>query len=100
MHGLSCCKSGTQSGDCDFGSRPPKEGTSVTVVNMEPGFLPTRLTEYDFVDDMETSIAGLVKGVETLTKENNDQFIEWSGRGLRYYEVFGQSRGVSRIKLT
>jgi NAD(P)-dependent dehydrogenase (short-subunit alcohol dehydrogenase family) len=61
-----------------------KEGRNVTVVAMEPGFLPTRLTEYDFVNDMETSIAGLVKGIEGITKEDNGQFIEWSGKRLRF----------------
>lgn len=61
-----------------------KEGRKVTTVNMEPGFVSTRLTGYDFVDDMDTCIAGLVKGIEAITKEDNGQFISWSGDRLRY----------------
>ncbi|KAJ8069653.1 hypothetical protein OCU04_000086 [Sclerotinia nivalis] len=61
-----------------------KEGKNITFACMEPGFLPTRLTEYDSVDYMETCIAGIVKVVEGLTMADNGQFIEWSGKRLQY----------------
>jgi NAD(P)-dependent dehydrogenase (short-subunit alcohol dehydrogenase family) len=61
-----------------------KQGRKVTVVNVEPGFVATRLTGYDFVDDMDTCIAGLVKGIQAITNEDNGQFISWSGNRLRY----------------
>lgn len=61
-----------------------KEGRNVTLVNVEPGFLPTRLTDYDSVDDMDTSIAGLMKVIQGLTKEDSGSFIEWSGKRLRF----------------
>ncbi|CAI7626206.1 unnamed protein product [Penicillium bialowiezense] len=61
-----------------------KEGRNVTVVVMEPGFVPTRLTEYDSVDDMDTCIAGLTEQIEKLTKESNGQFIQWTGERVPF----------------
>ncbi|KUJ16431.1 NAD(P)-binding protein [Mollisia scopiformis] len=60
------------------------EGQNITVVCVEPGFLPTRLTGYDFVDDMDTSIASLMKVIQELKKEDSGSFIEWSGKRLRF----------------
>lgn len=61
-----------------------KEGKNRTFVCMQPDFPPTRLTEYDFVDDVETCIAGVVEAIEGLTMADNGQFIEWSGKRLRF----------------
>lgn len=61
-----------------------KEGRNATLVVMEPGFVPTRLTEYDYVDDMDTCISGITEQIEKLTKENNGQFIKWSGEILSF----------------
>lgn len=61
-----------------------KKGQNITVVCVEPGFLPTRLTGYDFVDDMDTSIRGLMDVIQGLKKEDSGTFIEWSGKRLRF----------------
>lgn len=61
-----------------------KEGKNVTFVCLEPGFLPTKLTDWDSVDDMDTSIAGMMKVIEGLTLADSGQFIEWSGKRLQF----------------
>lgn len=67
-----------------FAQELEKEGKNRTFVCMQPDFLPTRLTEYDSVDDVETCIAGVVEVIEGLTMADNGQFIEWSGKRLRF----------------
>ncbi|KAF2181563.1 short chain dehydrogenase [Zopfia rhizophila CBS 207.26] len=61
-----------------------KEGTNVTIVCMEPGFVATRLTGYDAEDDMETCIAGMMNVIESLTPEDNGRFIKWDGSKLTF----------------
>jgi len=61
-----------------------KEGRNVTMVCLEPGFVATRLTGWDFTDDMDTCIAGIVKVIEGLTPKDSGAFVEWSGKRLRY----------------
>lgn len=61
-----------------------KQGRKATVVNMEPDFVATRSTGHDFVDDMDTCIAVLFKGMQAITNEDNDHSISWSGNRLRY----------------
>lgn len=60
------------------------EKRNVTIICMEPGFVPTRLTEFDAVDDMATCIAGIVKVIEGLSSEDTGSFIEWSGKRLKF----------------
>ncbi|OAL53779.1 NAD(P)-binding protein [Pyrenochaeta sp. DS3sAY3a] len=61
-----------------------KEGRKVTVVCMEPGFVATRLTGWDFVDDMDTCIAGIVKVVDGLQQSDNASFIKWDGSKIPF----------------
>ena len=61
-----------------------KEGRNVTIVCMEPGFLSTRLTGWDGVDDMDTCIAGIVKVVDGLQRSDNASFVKWDGSKIPF----------------
>ena len=56
-------------------AREFQEGKNVTVVCMEPDFLPTRLTEWDSVDDVDACIDGIMKVIEGLSIEDTGDFI-------------------------
>ncbi|KAF2457890.1 short chain dehydrogenase [Lineolata rhizophorae] len=59
-----------------------KAGEPVVVVAMNPGFVATKMTNWTFEDDMDTCIAGLVRNIEGITKEQNGQFFNWDGKQL------------------
>ncbi|KAH6612293.1 hypothetical protein B0J18DRAFT_474119 [Chaetomium sp. MPI-SDFR-AT-0129] len=61
-----------------------KEGRKVTMICVEPGFLSTRLTGWDGVDDMDTSIAGLMKLFKNITPEDNGGFFLWDGSRISF----------------
>jgi len=56
-----------------------KEGRNLTIVCMEPGFIATRLTGWDGVDDMDTCIAGIVEVIDGLKHEDSGSFLKWDG---------------------
>jgi len=51
-----------------------KEGCKVTIVCIEPGFLSTRLTEWDGEEVIDTCIGGLMKVIEEVIYEKNGTF--------------------------
>jgi len=61
-----------------------KEGREVTMVCIEPGFIPTRLTGWDGVDDMDTCISGLMKVFKALTPKDNGTLIKWDGTRVAF----------------
>lgn len=61
-----------------------KEGRKVTIVCMEPGFLSTRLTEWDGEDDMETCIAGIMDVIDGITHKDNGAFLKWDGSSIPF----------------
>ncbi|TPX09382.1 uncharacterized protein E0L32_009426 [Thyridium curvatum] len=61
-----------------------KEGRKVTIVCMEPGFLSTRLTEWDGEDDMETCIAGIMNVIDGITHKDNGAFLKWDGSSIPF----------------
>jgi NAD(P)-dependent dehydrogenase (short-subunit alcohol dehydrogenase family) len=61
-----------------------KEGRKVTMICVEPGFLSTRLTGWDGVDDMDTSIAGLMNVFKDITPEDNGGFFLWDGSKIPF----------------
>lgn len=61
-----------------------KEGRKTTIVCVEPGFLSTRLTNFDGEDDMETCIAGLMKVFDGITPKDNGSFLKWDGTTIPF----------------
>lgn len=61
-----------------------KEGRKLTMVNVEPGFISTRLTGWDGVDDMTTCIAGLMRVFKDITPQDNGALIKWDGNRIPY----------------
>jgi NAD(P)-dependent dehydrogenase (short-subunit alcohol dehydrogenase family) len=61
-----------------------KEGRKTTIVCVEPGFLSTRLTNFDGEDDMETCIAGLMKVFDGITPKDNGAFLKWDGTTISF----------------
>jgi len=61
-----------------------KEGRKVTMVCIEPGFLSTRLTGWDGVDDMDTCIAGMMKLFKGLTPKDHGAFLKWDGTKIPF----------------
>ncbi|KAG8667803.1 hypothetical protein FPOAC2_13002 [Fusarium poae] len=60
------------------------EGRKTTIVCFEPGFLSTRLTNWDGEDDMETSIAGLMSVIESVTPQDSGGFMKWDGTKIPF----------------
>jgi NAD(P)-dependent dehydrogenase (short-subunit alcohol dehydrogenase family) len=61
-----------------------KEGRNVTIVCLEPGFLSTRLTNFDGEDDMETCISGVMDVIDGITHANNGAFLKWDGSTIPF----------------
>jgi NAD(P)-dependent dehydrogenase (short-subunit alcohol dehydrogenase family) len=61
-----------------------QEGRNIVVIAMEPGFVATRLTGWDYVDDMDTCIAGIIEVMEALKQENNERFLKCDGSSICY----------------
>ncbi|KAK4641707.1 hypothetical protein QC761_512670 [Podospora bellae-mahoneyi] len=61
-----------------------KEGRKQTMVNVEPGFISTRLTGWDGVDDITTCIAGLMRVFKDITPQDNGTLIKWDGNRIPY----------------
>lgn len=61
-----------------------RDGRNITIVCMEPGFLRTRLTGWDGVDDMDTCISGIMNVVKDLEPKDNASFIKWDGSRLSF----------------
>ncbi|KAI0857667.1 hypothetical protein F4860DRAFT_488522 [Xylaria cubensis] len=61
-----------------------KEGRRLTIVCIEPGFLSTRLTNFDGEDDMETCIDGVMKVIDGITHDDNGAFLKWDGSKIPF----------------
>ncbi|KAI0451936.1 hypothetical protein F5B21DRAFT_506710 [Xylaria acuta] len=61
-----------------------KEGRHLTIVCIEPGFLSTRLTNFDGEDDMETCIGGVMKVIDGITHDDNGAFLKWDGSTIPF----------------
>lgn len=61
-----------------------KEDRKVILICMEPGFVATRLTNWEAVDDMDTCITGVVDVIDGLTLADSGSFLNWSGKQLTF----------------
>lgn len=61
-----------------------KEGRKSTIVCMEPGFLSTRLTNFDGEDDMEECISGIMKVIDGISHKDNGAFVKWDGTTIPF----------------
>ena len=57
------------------------EGRKPIVILMEPGCNVTTPAEWDFENDMDTCIAGIIRVIEGLKKEDNGKakHVKWNG---------------------
>lgn len=51
----------------------------ITVISLNPGYVPTRMTNFRSRNDMDECIAGMVTVIEGLTKEQTGMFLDWQG---------------------
>ncbi|GAW19501.1 hypothetical protein ANO14919_089880 [Xylariales sp. No.14919] len=61
-----------------------REGRDLTIVCVEPGFLSTRLTNFDGEDDMETCIRGVMDVIDGITRDDNGAFFKWDGSKIPF----------------
>ena len=61
-----------------------KSGQNISVISVNPGFVATRLTDFDFDDDMDACIEGLTKVIESADMTKTGQFINWTGKSLQF----------------
>ncbi|KAI0097555.1 hypothetical protein GGR51DRAFT_466394 [Nemania sp. FL0031] len=61
-----------------------KEGRNITIICMEPGFLSTRLTDFDGEDDMEICIGGVMEVIDNITHDHNGGFFKWDGSTIPF----------------
>lgn len=61
-----------------------KEGRDITIICMEPGFIATRLTGWDGVDEMGACVAGIVKVIDGLKPEDSGSFLKWDGSRIPF----------------
>lgn len=54
----------------------------ITVISLNPGYVPTRLTKFRSKNDMDECIAGMVTVIEGVTKEQTGVFLDWQGEAL------------------
>ena len=50
-------------------------GQKVAVISVNPGFVATRLTNFDFDDDMDTCIEGIARVIESVDMAKTGLFI-------------------------
>ena len=61
-----------------------KEGRNVTMICIEPGYVPTRLRRWEGDEDMDTCIAGLMELFKNITPEDSGGFFQWGGSKLLF----------------
>ena len=61
-----------------------KSGQNIAVVSVNPGFVATRLTNFDFDDDMDTCIEGIARVIESVDMAKTGLFINWTGEVLDF----------------
>ena len=61
-----------------------KSGQNIAVISVNPGFVATRLTNFDFDDDMDTCIEGVARVIESVDMAKTGLFINWTGEILDF----------------
>ena len=61
-----------------------KSKQNIAVLSINPGFVATRLTNFDFDDDMDTCIEGVAKVIESADMAKTGQFLNWTGEVLDF----------------
>ena len=59
-----------------------KSGQNIAVISVNPGFVATRLTNFDFDDDMDNCIEGIARVIESVDMTKTGLFINWTGETL------------------
>jgi NAD(P)-dependent dehydrogenase (short-subunit alcohol dehydrogenase family) len=54
-------------------------GFNIAVVAVAPGVVATRLTDFNFIDDIDEAMPGMFSVIEKVTMENTGDFINWDG---------------------
>ena len=62
-----------------------KSGQNIAVISVNPGFVATRLTNFDFDDDMDTCIEGVARVIESVDMAKTGLFINWTGEILNFW---------------
>ena len=61
-----------------------KSGQIIAVISVNPGFVTTRLTNFDFDDDMDTCIEGIASVIESAGMAETGLFVYWTGEILDF----------------
>ena len=61
-----------------------KSGQNIAVISVNPGFVATRLTNFDFDDDMDTCIEGVARVIESVDMAKTGLFMNWTGEILNF----------------
>ena len=56
----------------------------VTMLAVDPGDVPTRLSRGNGKTDIDKSVRGIVKIIETATLEDSGSFLKWTGEKLSF----------------
>lgn len=52
-----------------------RSGQNIAVISINPGFVATRLADFDFDDDMDTYIEGIARVIESVGMAKTGLFI-------------------------
>ncbi|KAK4176444.1 hypothetical protein QBC36DRAFT_352253 [Triangularia setosa] len=59
-----------------------ENGDNIAVIALNPGYVPTRMTNFHGPDDMDECIAGIVKVIENASMDQTGSFLDWRGNIL------------------
>jgi NAD(P)-dependent dehydrogenase (short-subunit alcohol dehydrogenase family) len=60
------------------------QGSKIVVLSINPGFVATRLTNWDFDDNIEETIPGVVSIIDGADSNSSGRFFDWNGKELIY----------------
>lgn len=61
-----------------------KAEQNIAVLSLHPGFVATKLTDFDYDDDMDTCIEGMVRVIEGTDMSKTGQYVDWTGKTLEF----------------
>lgn len=60
------------------------KGLNITMIAIDPGDIPTKLSKWSGNSNMDDSIKGIVKIIDEATIDSSGSFISWNGEKPRF----------------
>ena len=79
-----CAKSALNQQTVTIAHELKSAGSKTTMLAVDPGDIPTRLSRGNGKTDIDNSIRGIVKIIETATLADTGSFLKWDGKKIPF----------------